>query len=261
MNAMKGKYKLSVLVVSILLLALSLQACKEESIYGVGIRYDGFHSTQSDEEFGNFRQIRTSGMGSSLYRSASPVYFGEGRGFYALSAYEKHQITAIINFADTAETLDKQELYKDSYYSKQEILCNYIRVGGADASNPEYYCAEFQERMKALVYFIVSNPGKRYAIHCTIGRDRTGFSCAILEALMGASIKEIQEDYALSYENLEGYPHNNPKAMENIKTMLAKAFDCQSIDTIDLKAEAFDYFIQCGVDRDTINELINILSK
>lgn len=258
---MKKIFRISVTTVIVLLFAISLQSCKEKPIDGVGVRYDGFHKDQSDEEFGNFRMITTTGMGSSLYRSASPIYFGEGRGLYAQKAYEEHQITAIINFADTEDSLTKQDLYKDSYYSKQKILCNYIRVGGADASNKEYYSQEFRERMKDLAYFIVSNPGERYAIHCTIGRDRTGFSSAILEALMGATLKEIQEDYALSYENLEDYPHNYPRAMENVKTILITAFDCPDIESADLKAEAYEYLVQCGVEKEAIDKLIEILSK
>lgn len=258
---MKKIIRVSVTVFIFFLLVISLQSCKEEPIDGWGVRYDDFHKNQSDEEFGNFRQITTTGMGTSLYRSASPIYFGEGRGLYAQKAYEEHQITAIINFADTEDSLTKQDLYKDSYYSKQKILCNYIRVGGADASNKEYYSQEFRERMKDLAYFIVSNPGERYAIHCTIGRDRTGFSCAILEALMGATLYEIQEDYALSYENLEDYPHNYQRAMDNVKNMLVNAFDCLDIENADLKAEAYEYFVQCRVEKEAIDKLIEILSK
>lgn len=260
-DKMKNIFRISITTILVLLFAISIQSCKEKPIDEVGVRYEGFHEKQSDEEFGNFRQITTTGMGSSLYRSASPIYFGEGRGYYALKAYKGHNITAIINFADTEESLKNQDLYKDSYYSKQNILCNYIRVGGADASNKEYYSPEFKERMKDLAYFIVSNPGEKYAIHCTIGRDRTGFSCAILEALMGATLEEIQEDYALSYENLEDYPHNYPRSMENVKTMLINAFDCPDIENADLKAEAYEYFVQCRVEKEAIDKLIEILSK
>ncbi|MGN1190979.1 MAG: hypothetical protein ACI4SL_11370, partial [Candidatus Ornithospirochaeta sp.] len=112
---MKKIVKISVTAIILLLIAISLESCKEEPLEGVGIRYEGYHKNQSDEEFCNFRQITTTGMGSSLYRSVSPIYFGEGRGYYALKAYEEHQITAIINFADTEDSLKKQDLYKDSY--------------------------------------------------------------------------------------------------------------------------------------------------
>jgi hypothetical protein len=39
-----------------------------------------------------------------------------------------------------------------------------------------------------------------YLIHCYAGVDRTGFVSAVLEALMGATIREIETDYLRSFE-------------------------------------------------------------
>ena len=38
-------------------------------------------------------------------------------------------------------------------------------------------------------------------MHCTYGMDRTGFMIAVLEALMGATTEEIQDDYAKTFSN------------------------------------------------------------
>jgi alanine racemase len=40
-----------------------------------------------------------------------------------------------------------------------------------------------------------------YLVHCTYGMDRTGFTIAVLEALMGATAEEIQADYAKTFTN------------------------------------------------------------
>ena len=40
-----------------------------------------------------------------------------------------------------------------------------------------------------------------YLVHCTYGMDRTGFTIAVLEALMGATAEEIQADYAQTFIN------------------------------------------------------------
>ena len=40
-----------------------------------------------------------------------------------------------------------------------------------------------------------------YLVHCTEGKDRTGFVCVLLEALCGASYREIVEDYMITYDN------------------------------------------------------------
>jgi protein tyrosine/serine phosphatase len=40
-----------------------------------------------------------------------------------------------------------------------------------------------------------------YLIHCHDGNDRTGFVAALLEALAGATVDEITDDYMLTYIN------------------------------------------------------------
>lgn len=49
--------------------------------------------------------------------------------------------------------------------------------------------------------FLASGKSVPILIHCNEGKDRTGFVCAVLEALCGASILEITEDYMKSFEN------------------------------------------------------------
>ena len=38
-------------------------------------------------------------------------------------------------------------------------------------------------------------------IHCTEGKDRTGFVCLLLEALCGANYGELRDDYMTTYAN------------------------------------------------------------
>jgi len=40
-----------------------------------------------------------------------------------------------------------------------------------------------------------------YLVHCLEGKDRTGFVCIVLEALMSATYQEIVDDYMLTYNN------------------------------------------------------------
>ena len=40
-----------------------------------------------------------------------------------------------------------------------------------------------------------------YLVHCIYGMDRTGFTIAVLEALMGATSEDIQADYAKTFSN------------------------------------------------------------
>ena len=43
-----------------------------------------------------------------------------------------------------------------------------------------------------------------YLIHCTEGKDRTGFVCMLFEALCGANYDELVDDYMITYENYYG---------------------------------------------------------
>ena len=47
---------------------------------------------------------------------------------------------------------------------------------------------------------LIQHDGPVY-IHCTAGKDRTGFVCMALEALAGASYQQIGDDYIITYDN------------------------------------------------------------
>lgn len=48
-------------------------------------------------------------------------------------------------------------------------------------------------------------------VHCTEGKDRAGFTCALIEALMGATYDEIVDDYMKSYDNYYGVTKDDAK--------------------------------------------------
>ena len=50
---------------------------------------------------------------------------------------------------------------------------------------------------------MAEQPGP-YLVHCTEGKDRTGYVCMLLEALCGASYDELETDYMLTYDNYYG---------------------------------------------------------
>ena len=40
-------------------------------------------------------------------------------------------------------------------------------------------------------------------IHCTAGKDRTGFSCALIQLILGAPLELVIQDYLLSNDHLQ----------------------------------------------------------
>ncbi|MBQ5471098.1 MAG: tyrosine-protein phosphatase [Treponema sp.] len=54
--------------------------------------------------------------------------------------------------------------------------------------------AEYSVTLRNICQFIINHPGPFY-IHCRLGSDRTGVTCAVLASLCGATWKDICEDF------------------------------------------------------------------
>ena len=99
-----------------------------------------------------------------------------------------------------------------------------------------------------------------YLIHCTEGKDRTGFVCMLAEALAGASYQEIADDYMLTYDNY--YRITEESEPEKYKTILEKNLDAMirsvvnddtvDIKTADLSAYAEKYLQKAGMSSEEI---------
>jgi protein tyrosine/serine phosphatase len=59
----------------------------------------------------------------------------------------------------------------------------------------------FHKKLKKALQFIIKTDGP-WLIHCHVGIDRTGFVSMVLEALMGAAIDEIADDYLISFSGI-----------------------------------------------------------
>lgn len=147
----------------------------------------------SVEEFANFREVHTTGMGEhKLYRSSSPIYLYLGRNYYADSLAQAAGVTTFINLADSESSAYSNKGYETTYYSTQNI----IFLGAP----PEFFSEIFKVGLVIGFRYIIEHEGP-YLVHCTYGMDRTGFMIAVLEALMGATTEEIQDDYAKTFSN------------------------------------------------------------
>lgn len=193
----------------------------------------------TDEEFANFRMISTSGVGyGMLYRSSSPVNPDIARNLFADAAAEKAGIKTIVNLADNDETMKGYEGFADSYYAKQHIIGLNL---GVDFTAPD-----FKEGFAKAFRFIAENEGP-YLIHCTEGKDRAGFTSAVIESLMGASVDEVIADYMTTFHNFYGVEEGSEQyaavVNSNIVKSLQTAFGVDDLFAaeVDLKSEAEEY--------------------
>ena len=204
----------------------------------------------SDAEFGNFREVTTSGMAAKkLYRSSSPINPDIGRNIYVDIQAKNAGIKTFMNLADSKQTAEKYEGYASSYYSKQNICFLALGVDFSTEVNRTGLA-------EGLRYFI-SHEGP-FLVHCNEGQDRAGFVSAILECLMGASLNEVKGDYMTTFENYYGVKKGSAqyKAIsENIEKNLRTAFGVKKLEGLNLKDAASTYIKGLGLSDNEISAL------
>ena len=215
----------------------------------------------SIEDFANFRMVRTTGMGEgALYRSSSPVDPSIGRNTYADSLAAVAGVKTFVNLANNREYAETYEGFAESYYAAQNVV--YLDVQPAFANSP------FKEGLVTGLRFMVEHEGP-YLVHCTYGMDRTGYTIAVLEALMGATAEELKTDYVKTHQNffsMDGGRHValTSKQVELIQAIIvrlmrnaykAEGVDISDFENVDLAAATEKYLLALGLEQDEIDAL------
>ena len=157
----------------------------------------------SDKIFANFRSIRAGDLKKKLvYRSASPCDNQHERALYADRLMKKAGVKRVIDLADDQEMI-REYLKADDFDSP--CFRSLYKKGNVFPlnMNASYGSDEFRAKAADGMKAILEGKGP-YLIHCTEGKDRTGFMCMLLEALCGASYQEIVDDYMITYDNYYG---------------------------------------------------------
>ena len=205
----------------------------------------------TDSEFANFRVVTTTGMGAGkLYRSSSPINPEINRCAEAAAAAEAAGIATVMNLADTAQGMTAYEGYEGSYYSTLNVIALNLGV--------DFSAEDFRAGLAEGFRFLASHDAP-YLVHCNEGKDRAGFTAAILECLMGASLQEVEADYMITYYNFygvaDGTDQYNAIVSSNIVKSLSAAFGIDDLSSADLKAEAEEYLLEIGMTADEILSL------
>ena len=220
----------------------------------------------SDAVFANFREIVGGNLGSwALFRSSSPVNNEIGRAKYADELVSLNNIRSVMNLADSRETIEgyfKEEdfaspYYKSLYENGQVIALN---------MGVSFKTREFQNGLVEGLTFLSKNEGP-YLVHCNEGKDRAGFTSALLSALMGLTYDEIASDYMTSYENYyhvkKGTEQYEAVKRSNIDSMLSfiAGVETKDLENVDLSAKAEEFLIAIGMEKADIDTLKSKLSK
>ena len=224
---------------------------------------------ESDAIFANFRNIRVGNLREGLlYRSASPCDNQHNRAPYADALIADAGVRFILNLADTDEKMK-------GYIGQEDFISPYFlslyqegKVHPA-AMNMNFSSESFRTKMVGALRAMLNNDGP-YLIHCTEGKDRTGFVCMLLEALCGAGYEEIAEDYMITYRNYYGVTkESEPVKYETIQRELLEPMiralmdDNPEVDlqTANLSEYAGGFLKKLGMSEEEITRLRDKLTK
>ena len=217
----------------------------------------------TDEQFANARTSKGGRLASGvLHRSSSPFCDDINRAYYVSEYMESEKVMTVLNLADTEE---KMKSYDMPPYSRQlweegnVILCPLKADPTAD---------DFNKRLIAALKELPSRPAP-YIVHCMEGKDRTGYVCALLEGLCGASYEEIVDDYLITYNNFFHLnPGNSPELCNTLVSLrlntclmyYAGVNDEAQLPNVDY-AKAFSaYLLSHGMNHQQLDALIQVLT-
>ena len=215
-----------------------------------------------DATFANFRSVKAGNIReNTLYRSASPCDNQHNRAPYTDDLAEEAGIDLILNLADNDEKINgyKEKSDFDSpYFWSLYTEGNVIPI----ALSANYGADDFREKLANGLREIIKKDGS-ILIHCTEGKDRTGFVCMLLEALCGAGYEEIENDYMITYENYYGITTETDKdkydtLVDEVMIPMIRVFaDDKNVDVkkADLSPYAEKYLKQSGLTEEEIGKI------
>ena len=211
-----------------------------------------------DATFSNFRAVTAGSIGNGkLYRTASPVSNEHGRASYANDLIAAAGVATVLNLADSSEDIEAYFESADFNSAYYRALYESGKVAAIDL-NGNFFSEEFAASVAGGLTFLARNDAA-YCIHCLEGKDRAGFVAFLLEALMGAELSEIIDDYMLSFYNYysidkESEPERYQAVLNN--NLIAMICHVAGVDTreeladIDLEAAVTEYLLHAGMTMD-----------
>ena len=234
---------------------------EKQNAYSMKQLYDR-NLFDSDEQFANFRPLPHC---KGVYRSASPFDDAYRRRLYAEICAQKYGIASILDLADTEQELlmllDEELGYVGDLYKHGRV----IAAGDDSGFKSLEFSSSIVRGLKTLIHL-----PKPWLIHCRAGKRRSGFVCALLEGIAGASLDELVEDYMLSYRFNNGltkddYPSEyRTISHETIYEMLdfirnKPEYEDPGIKTVDWHNQCLGFLITHGMSLDEALELKRLI--
>ena len=221
------------------------------------------YSDLSDAEFANARAVSVGNIASGvLHRSSSPFSNGTNRAYYVSEYLESEQVKTVLNLADTEEKMLSYDIppYSRTLWDGGDVILCPLK---ADPTADDY-----NTRLIAALKELPTHPAP-YVVHCMEGKDRTGYVCALLEGLCGATYDEMVADYLTTYKN---YYRITPETNRDVCNTLvslrlnpclmfyASISDEAQLPKVDYAKAFADYLLSHGMSQQQIDALVHALT-
>ncbi len=220
----------------------------------------------SDEQFANFRWVKAGDIKDcTLFRSASPCDNQHKRASTVDGLISFAQINYICDLADTYAKIEgylKQSDFNSPYF---KLLYQNALVAPMGL-NMNYESDSFKRTVVGGLDAMITSGGP-YLIHCTEGKDRTGFVCMLLEALCNATYQEIVDDYMITYDNYYGIKKGDAKYQiivdKLLDPMIKSVVNDDTVDykSVNLSQYAKNWLVAGEMSEHNINTLIDRLTE
>lgn len=209
----------------------------------------------SDTTFANFRALIGGKLqDGKLYRSASPCDNQYNRAPYVNNMIKTIGIAKVYDLSDDADSINTFCADPDfnSPHFENMFVEGYVK---ALKMNSSFNSDSFKQNLASVIRDMTTSYGK-FLICTTEGKERTGFICALFEALAGASYRELERDYMASYESYYNITKSSDKEKYQ-KIIEIKLYDmlriisgCDNdteLETADYANGAYNYLKSCGM--------------
>ena len=218
----------------------------------------------SDDEFANARAVSAGLIAKGvLHRSSSPFCNDINRAYYVSEILEREKVKTVLNLADTEEkmlTYDMPPYSRKLWEEGDVILCPLKADPTAD---------DYNKRLIEALKELQLRPAP-YVVHCMEGKDRTGYVCALLEGLCGATYDEIVADYLITYDNY--YQINPVNSRDLCNTLVSLRLNTclmyyagvdneEQLPNVDYAKAFSNYLLSHGMSQQQLDALVQALTS
>ena len=217
----------------------------------------------SDTEFANARASKGGRLASGvLHRSSSPFCNDINRAFYVSEYLKREKVRTVLNLADTEEKMKSYDMppYSRTLWEEGNVILCPLK---ADPTADDY-----NNRLIEALKELPLRPAP-YVVHCMEGKDRTGYVCALLEGLCGATYEETVADYLITYDNYYLItPINDPILCNTLVSLrlntclmyYAGVNDEAQLPSVDYAKAFSSYLLTHGMSQQQIDALVQALT-